>query len=340
MKLNIGIIGCGNIAKTVHLPILVKNPDINNIFISDIDPKLMNEIGEHFGIEKSKLVENYLQLLDMVDAVFILTPPHTHYAIVMECLKHGKHVFVEKPLCLESDEGNKIKKLAESTGLNVTTGYNLRFMPQLKLTKDFLKKGHIGNVVSVNGYYLAEAPYLRKNKSFYLDKGKGGGVLMDGLCHLIDVSSWLMESNIIEACGFTGSYDDLPVENIADISIKFENGTIGHLQALWAPLSEYLHTSELKSIKIIGDKGFIAPELYSGRIKEYRCGKGTNTIYPKNAQLRNPMWALNRSYIEQDTFFLESIKKRKAYPEILNISVQIIEILDAIKKEGKYKKKG
>jgi len=98
MKLNIGIIGCGNIAKTVHLPILVKNPDINNIFISDIDPKLMNETGEHFGIEKSKMFEDYLQFLDMVEAVFILTPPHTHYAIVMECLKYGKHVFVEKPL--------------------------------------------------------------------------------------------------------------------------------------------------------------------------------------------------------------------------------------------------
>ena len=143
MKLNIGIIGCGNIARTVHLPILVKNPDINNIFLSDIDSKLMEEIGEQFGIEKSKMVEDYLQLLDKVDAVFILTPPHTHYAIVMESLKHGKHVFVEKPLCLESNEANNIKKLTESTGLNVTTGYNLRFMPQLKLAKDFLNKGHI-----------------------------------------------------------------------------------------------------------------------------------------------------------------------------------------------------
>lgn len=338
MKLNIGIIGCGNIAKTVHLPILVKNPDIKNTYISDLDPALLEEIGERFGINSSKRFSDYRELLDLVDAVFILTPPHTHYAIVMESLGHGKHVFVEKPLCMAPNEANDIKIKSVDEGLIVTTGYNLRFMPQLRLAKEFMKKGHIGRVVTVNGYYLAEAPYLRKNKSFYLDPGKGGGVLIDGLCHLIDVTSWLMDSSIVEACGFTGSYDDLPVENVADISIKFANGTIGHLQALWAPLSEYLHTSELKSLRVVGDRGFIAPELYGGKVREYRNGKGTHTIYPKNADLRNPMWALNRSYFEQDSVFLENIIKRKNDPAELSDSVRIVEILDAIKKEGKYKK--
>jgi predicted dehydrogenase len=337
MKLNIGIIGCGNIAKTVHLPILVKNPDINNICISDLDPALLNETGERFGIDGSKRVSDYRELLDLVEAVFILTPPHTHYAIVMESLGHGKHVFVEKPLCMTPNEANDIKIRSEDAGLIVTTGYNLRFMPQLKLAKEFIKKGHIGRVVTVNGYYLAEAPYLRKNKSFYLDPGKGGGVLIDGLCHLIDITSWLMDSCIEEGGGFTGTYDDLPVENVADISIKFENGTIGHLQAIWAPLSEYLHTSELKSLRVVGDRGFIVPELYSGKLREYRSGKGTHTIYPKNADLRNPMWALNRSYLEQDTVFLKNVIKGKNDPAGLSDSVRIVEILDAIKKKGKYK---
>ena len=338
MKLNIGIIGCGNIAKTVHLPILVKNPEINNIYISDIDPALMQETGERFGIESSKRFSDYKEMLDHVDAVFILTPPHTHYAIVKESLGHGKHVFVEKPLCMAPNEANEIKIKSTDTGLIVTTGYNLRFMPQLRLAKEFMKKGHIGRIVTVNGYYLAEAPYLRKNKSFYLDPGKGGGVLMDGLCHLIDITSWLMDSSIVEAGGFTGTYDDLPVENIADISIKFADGTIGHLQALWAPLSEYLHTSELKSLRVVGDRGFIVPELYSGKVREYRSGKGTHTIYPKNADLRNPMWALNRSYLEQDTVFLKNIKKGENNLAELSDSVRIVEILDAIKKEGEYKK--
>lgn len=338
MKLNIGIIGCGSIAKSVHLPILSKSPIINNIFISDIDPDLLRETGERFGIDDAKRSHDYMELLDKVDAVFILTPPHTHYSIVMESLGKRKHVFVEKPLCLDPTEAREIMKISADSGLNVTTGYNLRFMPQLRLAKEFIKKGHIGRTVTVNGYYLAEAPYLRKNKSFYLDPKKGGGVIMDGLCHLIDITSWLMESTIIEASGFTGIYDDIPVENVADISIRFENGTIGHLQALWAPLSEYLHTSELKSLRVVGDKGFIAPELYSGKVHEYRSGKGTHTIYPKNADLRNPMWALNRSYLDQDTVFLENIRKMKNDPAELGESVRIVEILDAIKKEGKYKK--
>ncbi len=272
MKLNIGIIGCGNIAKTVHLPILSKSPVIDNIFISDIDPNLLRETGERFGIGPDKRFEDYRVLLNKVDAVFILTPPHTHYSIAIECLGRNTHVFVEKPLCMDPDEAREILKKSEDSGLNVTTGYNLRFMPQLKLAKEFLKKGHIGRPVTVNGYYLAEAPYMRKNKSFYLDAKKGGGVVIDGLCHLIDITSWLMESSIVEAGGFTGIYDDMPVENVADISVKFENGTIGHLQALWAPLSEYLHTSELKSLRVVGDKGFINPELYSGKVREYRSG--------------------------------------------------------------------
>ncbi len=336
MKLDIGIIGCGNIAKSVHLPILVKNPDIKTIYISDTDLKALESIGEDFGIEESRRFLDYRELLTCVDAVFILTPPHTHYALVLDCLNHKKHVFVEKPLCMAADEANSIEKIAQNTDLIVETGYNLRFMPQLKLAKDFLKKGHIGRVITVNGYYLAEAAYLRENKSFYLDSQKGGGVLMDGLCHLIDISSWLVDSSIVEAYGFTGTYDDLPVENITDIAVRFENGTLGHLQAIWAPLSEYLHTEMLKTLRIVGDKGILTPSLYSGKINEYRVGKGTHTIYPKNMDLRNPMWALNRSYLEQDTTFINHIKEEVNNLNKLKESVRIIEILNAIKKKKVY----
>ncbi len=338
MKLNIGIIGCGNIARSVHLPILVKNPDVRAIYLSDTDIKALESIGKNFGIEESRRFQDYRELLGYVDAVFILTPTHTHYALVIDCLNYGKHVFVEKPLCMTANEADSIEKTAENMGLIVETGYNLRFMPQLKLARDFLKKGHIGKVITINGYYLAEAPYLRENKSFYLDSQKGGGVLMDGLCHLINISSWFMDSNIVEAYGFTGTYDDLPVENITDISIRFENGTIGHLQAIWAPLSEYLHTETLKTIRIIGDKGVLIPALYSGKIIEYRAGKGTHTLYPKNMDLRNPMWALNRSYLDQDTTFIKYIIDGLNNLNKLKESVHIIEILDAIKKEKVYKK--
>ncbi len=338
MKITIGIIGCGNIANNVHLPILVKNPDIKAIFISDTDIKQLESTGNRFGIEENRKFQDYRELLNQVDAVFILTPPHTHYALVIDCLNNGKHVFVEKPLCMEASEAIDIKKLAEDTDLIVETGYNLRFMPQLKLAKKFLERGHIGSVVTINGYYLAEAAYLRKDKSFYLDSRKGGGVLMDGLCHLIDISSWFINSSIVEACGFAGTFDDLPVDNVVDISVRFENGIIGHLQALWAPLSEYLHTGELKTIRITGNRGVIASELYSGRIKEYRIGKGTHTLYPKNIDLRSPMWALGKSYLDQDTTFINSIKDGINNLNNLKESVHIIEILDAIKKKGTYQK--
>jgi predicted dehydrogenase len=338
MKLNIGIIGCGNIAKSAHLPILVKNPDIEAVFISDTDAKALENIGEQFGIEKNRRFLDYRELLGSVEAVFILTPPHTHYDLVMDCLGHGKHIFVEKPLCMTADEALSIEKTAGNTGLIVETGYNLRFMPQLKLAKKLMIKGHIGRIITINGYYQAEAAYLRENKSFYLNSEKGGGVLMDGLCHLIDVSSWLADSSIVEAYGFSGTYDDLPVENIADISVKFENGIIGHLQALWAPLSEYLHTEMLKTLRVVGDRGVLTPAIYSGKTYEYRIGKGTHTIYPENMDLRNPMWALNRSYLEQDTTFINHIKEGLNNINKLKESVHIIEILDAIKKKKAYKR--
>lgn len=110
MRLNTGIIGCGNIAKSVHLPILVKNPDIKAVFISDTDAKALENTGERFGIEKNRRFQDYRELLGSVDAVFILTPPHTHFALVVDCLKHGKHIFVEKPLCLTADEAQSIEK--------------------------------------------------------------------------------------------------------------------------------------------------------------------------------------------------------------------------------------
>jgi predicted dehydrogenase len=327
--MKVGVIGCGFIATEVHLPILSSHPLVESISISDVDPSRLHFIGTKFAVPHERQFPDYKKMLD-VEVVFILTPPHLHTQMILDCLDKGKHVFVEKPMCLYSGEAEKIVLKADETGLSVYVGYNLRFMPQIKLAKQLLNEGKIGKPVFISVNYLADDVYTRSISpdSFYLSKEKGGGVLNDAFCHIVDLATWTIGNNIID---IKGALDDSQVDRTAAAVIKFENGLIGTLRALWAPLSNFLPNRRLKVMEIIGTGGYLITELYAGSISIHRKGKGVQTIMPQNANVNNPTWALNKSYRDQDTFFLESIKESRKISADARYSAYITRLIESIR---------
>ncbi len=137
-KIKVGIIGCGMVAQTMHLPYLKELEEQFEIkAICDISPRLLKKIGDFYGIKER--YTDYRKLLDSgIDAVLVLTINHAE--VVVAAAKAGKHIFVEKPLCNNLEEADKILKVVEDNKVKLMVGYMKRFDPGYLYGKELIRK--------------------------------------------------------------------------------------------------------------------------------------------------------------------------------------------------------
>lgn len=147
-KINVGIIGtgwCGGIrAETC-----AANPLVDQLHIAEIKAERLAEVAEQTGALTA--TEDYRELLknDDIDAYIIsATPETTHFPMARDCLRAGKHVFLEKPLSLTLAEADELVDLARDGGLKFTVGYSQRFNPKFAYVKKSLAEGILGEPVS------------------------------------------------------------------------------------------------------------------------------------------------------------------------------------------------
>ena len=95
-RLRVGVVGCGQIAQTMHLPYLKRLPQIELVALADLSASLVNAVADHYGVERR--YTDYRQLLEQADveAVFVATRDHAPVSIA--AARAGKHVMSEKPI--------------------------------------------------------------------------------------------------------------------------------------------------------------------------------------------------------------------------------------------------
>jgi predicted dehydrogenase/threonine dehydrogenase-like Zn-dependent dehydrogenase len=214
----IGIIGAGNFTRSTLLPALRKT-----------EIKYIASAGGLSGAtlaKKYKIPVNttdYLHILDdqAVDLVMIATRHHLHARLVIDSLKAGKHVFVEKPLAIfENELADVITAFLDSKSKNVvlTVGFNRRFSPHVQKMKALLGQQAMNVIITVNAGFLAMDSWVR-------DRDIGGGRIIGEVCHFIDLAAYLTGSRITTV--FTSALEDNIGETSESVSIflKFENGS-------------------------------------------------------------------------------------------------------------------
>jgi predicted dehydrogenase len=138
-RIRIGIIGCGTIAQIMHLPFLHELRDYFQIVaICDLSAKLIDYIGDKFGI--SARYTDYRELLARqdIDAVAILTIDHLQVAL--EAIHAGKHVFVEKPLAHNLEQADQIIEAASRHRVLLMVGYMKRYDPGFGRAMNYFKE--------------------------------------------------------------------------------------------------------------------------------------------------------------------------------------------------------
>ena len=140
--IKVGLIGIGywgkNLARNLHdLGVLTA--------ICDLDSEIIKNSQNKYG--KIKYYNNVDDFLNLdIDAVVISTPAATHGGLVMKALNRNKHVFVEKPLCLDVKEGIVLNNIAKEKNLKLMVGHLLLYHPAFIRMKEKIKSGLIGNI--------------------------------------------------------------------------------------------------------------------------------------------------------------------------------------------------
>ena len=209
--MRIGLFGAGHLGK-IHLKCILATKCWELAGFYDPNDAQAEKIVAEFNIPR---FEDPEALMAAVDAVDIVTPTVTHYALVSKAIAAGKHVFVEKPLTHTVDEGRSLLALAETHGVKVQVGHVERFNPAFAALKDMTLKP-----MFIEGHRL----------SVFQPRGTDVSVILDLMIHDLDLVLHLVKSPVT-AVHASGVEVLSPTPDIANVRLEFANGCVANLTA-------------------------------------------------------------------------------------------------------------
>jgi predicted dehydrogenase/threonine dehydrogenase-like Zn-dependent dehydrogenase len=225
--LTVGVIGAGNFATRMLLPILQRRGVRLRTIVSGGGPSAA-VAGETFGFERVSADVDDILGDAAIDNVFVLTRHDSHAALVVRALEAGKHVFVEKPLALSQSDMDRIEDAVSSSGRLLMVGFNRRFAP---LTRDVVKHvaargGPLVVNITVNAGSIPRSHWTQ-------DPDVGGGRVTGEACHFIDLARALVGHAITRVDITTASTRAGEiVDDIAVMMLNFADGSIASIAYL------------------------------------------------------------------------------------------------------------
>lgn len=177
--LKIAIVGCGKIADS-HASQIQRIKGCRIVGVCDQEELMARQYIERFEIERSFSTLPELLSETRPDVVHITTPPQSHFELARCCLKHGCHVYVEKPFTLRTAEAEELFRLAESRQLKLTAGHDDQFSHVARRMRELVRGGYLGgapvHMESVYGYELSDkyAKALLGDRNHWVRRLPGG----------------------------------------------------------------------------------------------------------------------------------------------------------------------
>ncbi len=217
----IGIIGAGNFTKMTVLPALKKcGAPIS--YISSANGLSGTHLAKKYGIANS--TTDYREILSDpgVGLMMITTRHNLHARMVVECLKAGKNVFVEKPLALNREELDVVREAYQSGNSTLIVGFNRRFSPHIQAIKKALgdQPGPFNLTATMNAGAIPTNVWVH-------DMEVGGGRIIGEACHYLDLLMYLAGSPIEAVCMNAMGTDLKENTDNASILLRFANGSNG-----------------------------------------------------------------------------------------------------------------
>ncbi len=240
----IGVIGVGHLGRH-HVKHLVNNSQCLFAGLYDINNDHGNTVAEEFGTSAFGSID---ELIENCDGISIVTPTKVHAEIAEQCIRAGKHVFIEKPITKTVTDADRLLQLAEKNNVIIQVGHIERLNPALIPLKNF----------DLNPKYI-EVQRLAP----YTDRGTDVPVVLDLMIHDIDIILALVNSPVknIRASGVSILSDSV---DIANARIRFENGTVASMT------SSRIARNKVRKFRVFQKDMYITIDFLLGLTEIYR----------------------------------------------------------------------
>ena len=221
--ITLGVLGAGSFANSILIPAIKKAGDIELVGIASSGGLHAQHSGKKFGFKYATSSDEEIINDPNINTVAILTRHHSHAELVVRALKAGKHVFVEKPLAINSNQLSAVsQQLMTNSQSLLTVGFNRRFAPLAQQLSSFYKN----RIEPMHVHYLINAGYLPLDHWTH-DPEIGGGRIIGEACHFVDFITFLVgePSNSVTAHALPdiNKYRD---DNVS-MTFTFPDGSIG-----------------------------------------------------------------------------------------------------------------
>ena len=231
--------------------------------VSARDSEKAQAFADRWGYQRVETDWRKLVAADDIDAIDICTPNNLHADIAIEAAKHGKAILCEKPLSMDTAEGERMCAAVEAAGVPNTVWYNYRRIPAVTFAKHLIDSGRLGRVFHYRANFLQDwtinADLPQGGAALWrLDaKAAGSGVTGDLLAHCIDTAIWLngsvsdvtamTETFVKERTHqLTGKKEKVEIDDACSFLCHFKNGSLGLFESTrYARGHKALYTFEI-----------------------------------------------------------------------------------------------
>lgn len=263
-KIKFAIIGCGRISAK-HVEAVINNKDeAELVAVYDIIEELAIDRKRQYELAiKDSIVKvhtDYNEFLNdkRIDVVTIATISGYHAEQAIDCLNHGKHVLIEKPMALTLEDAEKIIELGKEKNKKVCVSHQNRFNPAVQKLRRAIDEGRFGKLI----HGTARTLWARDNNYYAQASWRGtrkydGGTLLNQCIHNIDLLQWMMGGEIERLCSEIDTFiRNIETEDFGAILIRFKNGAIGIVESSVCVYPKNLE----ESLSIFGEKGTVVIE--------------------------------------------------------------------------------
>lgn len=272
-QIGVGVVGYGR-AGGSHMRAAQQAADAKLIGVAESSPERRAEVSKNFDC---LAVADYHELLerDDVQVITIALPHWLHEQAAVDAANAGKHILIEKPLAMETDECDRINAAVAKNGVKLMVGHSQHYSPFNTMARERLQAGEIGDLIfqTVNWY---KPLGLAGRPAWGMDRSKGGGMLQMNGAHMIDVCRWFADQPIVAVAGRV-------TNDVFGGRVKADDSFLGVLRFADGKLASLAHVAYETGVEtyqhdVVGTRGQMKvasyppnPGLWIGRDRTYEA---------------------------------------------------------------------
>jgi len=361
--INVGLIGCGFMGRT-HSNAYRKvysffKPPYKPVLkaICDMNADKANAFAEAWDFESVETDWKKLIRRPDIDLIDICTPNNTHREIAIAAAEAGKMIICEKPLAMNTAEGEQMVAAVEKAGVPNLVSFNYRRVPAVTLAKQLIDEGRLGRIFHYRAVFLQDwtisADLPQGGDALWrLDaKVAGSGVTGDLLAHCIDTAIWLngpirkvtaMTETFIKQRkhNITGQVEAVEIDDACAFLARFENGSLATFESTrYARGHKALYTFEIN-----GEKASIAWDLHDLHRLSYfdhrdeSIIRGWRSIHVTDSDMpyMDKWWVpglqigYEHTFVHQVADFLEGVAQKRPVSPTFRDALETQKVCDAV----------